>query len=686
MKNRSVTIAFILLLLFISGSIWLVFQYVSAEKQRDLDAWQARLSLMAESQQNAVENWFVKQSHIMQQLANNPLLQIYVSQLSEGATDNGSDDETSRGQLHHLKNLIDATARHAGVFTAVRDISNNQQNLIKDGLALMNEKGPLLTTRYFPINDSHVEEAYQRAMQKGGLYISNIYDAGLSVEGKHQPRLIIVAPVSLVQAVASNDYRAAVVAVINPEQNLYKRLLKDWLTTRSEESLLLALDKNSVDYLSPLKNGFEIFHKQADSSHTNEVSIFTVAESAGGFYMLPDYRRVAVLATARSIRDTEMTLLQTIEVDEALAESSTHQQFILTVFLLLVFIVAISFIAIWRHATSLHLQKATRRLEARAALLNAVGDSINDHIFLLDHDDKLVFINDSLACSFSIKNVDIRGKALNHIFSNKITEQMLAVKPTQHATDVCNKETRNKEMRLQFNGRRRDYHVSVVTLNQPGYKQSSLYVMHDITELKDAQGRHNRLMEGIISTLTQVIDKHDPHCAHHSERTREVALAIANAMGLAKERSDVLAMAALLANIGKLFIPAEMLTRIAPLTAEEEQLLQQSTNYSVEILQGLDFGGPVIEFVQQKNECLDGSGYPKGVSGDTIHQESRILSVANAFVAMTSARAYRPGMPIKEVLELLMAEADTRYDRHVIAALFHIIENHSDWIQWQQVD
>ena len=144
-------------------------------------------------------------------------------------------------------------------------------------------------------------------------------------------------------------------------------------------------------------------------------------------------------------------------------------------------------------------------------------------------------------------------------------------------------------------------------------------------------------------------------------------------------------MAALLANIGKLYIPAEMLTNMEPLTEEEELALRENINYSVEILKDLEFDGPVIEFVQQKNECLDGSGYPKGISGEAIHQESRILSVANAFVAMTSSRAYRSGKPIKEVLDILISEADGCYDRHVIAALFHVAENHSDWVSWQQV-
>jgi PAS domain S-box-containing protein len=673
LNNKSTVIAFALLLTFIGGSVWLVFQYVSAEKQRDLNDWQARLSIMAESQQHAIESWFDGQVKTIDELANNPLVQLYVSQSPEGLPE----DDTSRGQLQHLRNLLNATADQASVFTPVSKIKSNLENRINDGIGLVNEDGLLLATRYFPVGSSAVDEAYRRALKNQRISISNVYE-----NADKQPRLIIAVPVKSVQSLTSNDFRAAVIAVINPENNLYRLLLKDWLTTKSEESVLVAFDDNTIDYLSPLKDGYELFHKQARGQGQAQALVAAVvaADNIGEFFVLPDYRRVPVLATARAIRDTAMVLVQKIDVDEALAESSEHQQFILTVFLLVVFIVAISFIAIWRHATSLRLQKAKRRLEARAALLNAVGDSINDHIFLLDHNNKLVFINDSLAKSLSIDNVDMRGKALSHLFNREITERLLAVKPGNDGSEV-----RNREMRLEFNDKRHDYHVSVVTLNHPDYKQSHLYVMHDITELKDAQGKHNRLMNGIIATLAQVIDKHDPHCAHHSERTREVAVSIARVMDLPKDRIDALAMAALLANIGKLYIPSEVLTNIEPLTEAEEAMLRENTNYSVEILKDLDFDGPVIEFVQQKNECLDGSGYPLGVSGPAIHQESRILAVANAFVAMTSSRAYRSGKPVKEVLDILIAEADTRYDRQVIAALFHVAENHSDWVSWQQV-
>lgn len=676
MKNRSTLIAFVLLLIFISGSIWLVFKYVSAEKQRDLHDWQARLSIMAESQQHVVNSFFADLTGTIDELANNPLLQLYVSQVADSGR---PDDETGRGQLQHLRNLVDATAQRSSVFTRLEKIKNNAQHQVNDGIGIVNAGGVLLATRYFPVDSEAVSAFYKIALEKKSVVISSVYDSG---EG--QPGLIIAVPVKPVQSLSVDDYRAVVIAVINPENSLYELLAKDWLTTESEETLLVALDEGSINYLSPLKDGYRLFHKQSRGLEQPQLqpllAELAVAGNIGEFVMLPDYRRLPVLATARAIPHTEMILVQKIDVAEALAESSEHQQFILTVFLLLVFIVAISFIAIWRHATSLRLQHAKRRLEARAALLNAVGDSINDTIFLLDHNDKLVFINDALARSLAIKNVDIRGKSLNHLFAKEVCEQLLAVRSHKAGADV-----RNREMRLEINGSRHDYHVSVVALNHADYQQSQLYVMHDITALKDAQGKHNRLMNGIIATLAQVIDKHDPHCAHHSQRTREVAVAIARAMNLPKKRVDALAMAALLANIGKLYIPAEMLTSIEPLTEAEEQMLRENIRYSVEILKDLEFDGPVIEFVEQKNENLDGSGYPRGLSGAAIHQESRILAVANAFVAMTSSRAYRSGKPVKEVLDVLYSEAGSRYDRQVIAALFHVAENHADWMSWQQV-
>ena len=107
--------------------------------------------------------------------------------------------------------------------------------------------------------------------------------------------------------------------------------------------------------------------------------------------------------------------------------------------------------------------------------------------------------------------------------------------------------------------------------------------------------------------------------------------------------------------------------------------------HTVDILKGLEFDGPVIQIIEQKSERPDGKGYPAGLTAENIMQEAKIISVANAFVAMSSARAYRPGLPVNEVIDKLLEQADQAFDRNVIAALFHIAENRSDWKNWQVV-
>jgi HD-GYP domain-containing protein (c-di-GMP phosphodiesterase class II) len=100
-------------------------------------------------------------------------------------------------------------------------------------------------------------------------------------------------------------------------------------------------------------------------------------------------------------------------------------------------------------------------------------------------------------------------------------------------------------------------------------------------------------------------------------------------------------------------------------------------------LQDLDFEGPVLDTIAQKQEHLDGSGYPNGLTGDDILLTARILAVSNAFVALVSPRAYRQAVSIEAALDQLLRESGSKFDRHVVAALFHVAENRSDWTDWQ---
>lgn len=666
--NRAALIASSLLLIFVSVCMLLVFKYVASEKQRDLQNWQDRLGVIAESQKRSIDSDLLKQLELFHTLASNPLVQIYFSEIEPG--DAADLTEVQSGQLHHLKNLLNATARSSALLTPVKPVNNNKPQAINDGLALVNKNRILLSTRYFPVNEVKVGKIVTQVLRQKKSIVSDIYS-----DSNGQPRFMIAVPVRAVQAMTANDLRGVIVAVINPEQSLYKITTRHWLTTFSDETILAIKHANVVTYISPLESPYALFHQQS-ADNSNLATVYAV-NHPGGFALKRDYKNKEVLVTSRRISGTDWILVQKINTSEALQESVSHQRFILIILLLAIFFITVSFIAIWRNATSLRLQKITDRLKSRTELLNAIGDSITDYIFLLDSNQKLVLVNHAL-CQFLEANADdVKGKALNHLYDVDTTKRLLEIR---HHKDV-----KNREIRLEINNRRYDYHVTVVALRYKKYQQSHLYVLHDITDLKDTQGRHNRMMEAIIQTLVRLTDIHDPYCAHHSERTREVAVAIAEVMNLPREKMNALSMAALLANVGKLSVPAEILTSVETLTPEASSILHKSNQYSVEILQGLEFEGPVVEFVKQKNEHLDGSGYPEGLSGESIHQESRILAVANAFVAMSSSRAYRPGKAIKEVLELLFEQADSHYDRQVIAALLYAAESRPGWKDWRQV-
>jgi PAS domain S-box-containing protein len=664
-NNRSAIIASVLLVVFILLSVWLIKQYISQEHERDLQSWQDRLSVIAESKKRSIESWLGGQIENLNELASNPLLQIYLS--VDADTQNIT--EVQRGQIGHLRNLITATASRAGVFSQTAEIKANTESRVNDGVAIVNADAELrLATRGFPANEAALDEAVRQAFSSKRSIVYGIY-----LNEKRSPRLILVVPVNPVQLVGNAEFAGAVVAVINPYNGLYDVVAEQWLTTSTDESVLITGDEFSTAYISPLKQDFQLFHEVPRANENNAANY--ARDNVANFAIKTDYMSQQVLVTSRRVAGTNWVLLQKIAQDEALRESSARREFIFTVFLLAVFIITVIFIAVWRHATSLRLQKTGERLQARTDLLNAVSDNIRDHILLLDHENRLVFINRSLAESVACDPADVRGKALNNIFSVETAEQLMQLATAGgDANSVCE---------LNIAGEQHIYHVAVAELSSGRYKTSRLFVLHDITRLHEAQQKHHRLLEGIIATLVRVTDKHDPHCAHHSERTREVAIAIAQAMSLPQQEIETLGMASQLANIGKLHLPRELLTKMEPLTQQEETMMRENINVTVEMMQSLSFDGPVVEVIKQKNEYLDGSGYPQGLSGDAIRTESRILAVANAFVAMTSARAYRAGKPIREVLDILLQDADKHYDRAVVAALFHVAESRNDWSEWQ---
>ncbi|NQV98795.1 MAG: hypothetical protein HQ483_03780 [Rhodospirillales bacterium] len=208
-----------------------------------------------------------------------------------------------------------------------------------------------------------------------------------------------------------------------------------------------------------------------------------------------------------------------------------------------------------------------------------------------------------------------------------------------------------------------------------------LMIISDITELTHEKRRGEKMMRQLTDTLVGVVDRRDPFSANHSYRVAEVARAVAHEMGLDELELKTVDIAGNLMNLGKIFIPEETLTKTNDLTKEERSLLGNAYLTTVDMLEGVEFDGPVVETIRQFGETIDGKG-PLGLKGEEIIMTARILSVANAFVGMVSTRAYRGAMPFEKAASILLEDVATRYDRRPVSALLNFLDNRGGVKRW----
>jgi PAS domain S-box-containing protein/putative nucleotidyltransferase with HDIG domain len=171
-----------------------------------------------------------------------------------------------------------------------------------------------------------------------------------------------------------------------------------------------------------------------------------------------------------------------------------------------------------------------------------------------------------------------------------------------------------------------------------------------------------------VKAMGAIVGLRDPYTAAHEHRVTLLALAIAEELGLDEERCEGLALAGEVHDIGKIAVPAEILTKPSRLSAVEFTMISQHAETGREILGAIDFREPVADIVAQHHERLDGSGYPAGLTGDDILEEARILAVADVVEAMASHRPYRPGLGLDAALEEVRSGAGVRFDAAAVEA------------------
>jgi PAS domain S-box-containing protein len=676
--RTSMAIGAVIGLMALAGVMGAVL-FVKQERQRDLIAWQARLGLVADSRAAAVADWVEASHKVLRALSDNASLQIYMTEVIRAMAGASGRPTDEIGQLGYLRNLLTALAERNSFASTQAAVAANLERAGGAGLALADLSGRVLVASPgFPALTAPLRTALlQAADGKPGL--ADLHQAGDGI-----PTIGFARPVYAIQE--SRDSARPIGVILGVKLvggELFDRLRQPGEVSSSAESYLVRRADQHIEYLSPLADGSRPLQKSLAFA-TPELADSVALRRPGEFALARDYSGADVLMVSRAIAATPWVLVRKIDRKEALADTESRLTTLLTVFLLIIAGTAIGVVAVWRHGSSVRsaraagqYRKTALHLEQVMSFLKVMSDSQPTQIIAVDAQEHITFANEATARMAAMPASDLLGKNLSSVLGPVQAEPVIA--NLRHV--LADGEPARDLYRFDIGGRVRTLQGEHLPLGAGPDGRGVLIVLSDITELLFERERGETRLKQLIDLLLNVIDRRDHHTAFHSQRVASLGRAIAKEMELPTKDLDTIEMAGRLMNLGKMFIPLELLTKVGDLAPDERRVLHESNLISADLLERVDLEKGVVETIRHMGENYDGSG-TLGLAGEKIAMTARVLSVANTFVAMTSPRAYRNPIDPDRACHELMGLIDKRFDRRPVVSLLNLIVNRDGAEKW----
>lgn len=681
---KALSLGVLLLMAVVIAGIWGTFKFVEEQRARDLRNWEVRLGIVADSRAASVDDWLRKQEQAIGTLANNASLQVYLTQLVIETAENGN-SIAEVPEAGYLINLLNNQAVISGFWEPEEpQIRANVARPGRAGIGLTDATGKLLVSSG---NMPPMNPTIRAAMAKAGDGEPALIDLYEGING--DPTMGFVWPIYAVQDEGSpKDIIGYVVGLRTVETSLFPLLFQPGDTLQTAENYLVRKDGKLVQYISPLADGTLALARKLSAQ--NNLAAAFVIENPGSFELASNYLGSKVLVTGRALTAAPWFLVRTVSEQEALAETDQRLSTMLGIFILLIFAVAGTVVAVWRHGTSLRAAELAVRykgmaeqLRERSEFLKIVTDQQPTSIAVFDAEDKYTFANSVAAEDVEISQDEMIGKKAASVLgpeqAREIIEMTNLVRQDYEPRSLISRIKASEESAAD-----RVIKSDFVPLRSARVNSKEvLTVFQDISDVVVAQERRESVLRALVSTLVAFVDRRDPFSADQSRRVAKVAVAIAEEMGAPDELVRTVDIAGNLMNIGKILVPPEILTKTKNLTKKEMEIIRNSLVASADLLDEVDFDLPVASTLRQLQENFDGSGQPNGLVGMEIGESARIIAVANAFVGMVSPRAYRSALSFSAAVKNLLEDADKRYDRRMVSALINYLENRGGRESWK---
>lgn len=314
-------------------------------------------------------------------------------------------------------------------------------------------------------------------------------------------------------------------------------------------------------------------------------------------------------------------------------------------------------------------QTLAAQIDDQKRFIDSINANIDEFITLKDAAGRYTYVNDAFAQAVGRSKDELIGMDAAAVFGFDTAKRLSAVDATVQAEQ--RKMTINEPVFLR--SKRHQFQISKSPYcDQDGACRGIVEVYRDITEFVAVQEKNKRLIRRAMEALGSTIEAADPYLGGHTKLLAGLSVEVARAMGLPEMDISEIETAANLSQIGKMFVPNEILTKPGRLTDEEMTVMEGHVEHAYRILKDIDIAEGVLMAIYQMNERDDGTGYPKKLKRDEIFLSARILSALNVFCAMIRPRAYRGAKEPQQALDILAAES-AKFDQAVVKALAEVV-------------